>query len=239
MTESFTIRVDGRVIQAHHGQTILEAAEQAGIYIPRLCDHPDLSPHGSCRICTVIANGRSCAACTQPAEPNMEVKNRHPRVEAWRKQVIAMLFVEGNHFCPSCEKSGGCELQALGYLHGMTAIEHPHLFPRRAVDGSHPDILLDHNRCVLCGRCVRASRDVDGKRVFQFVGRGLEKHITLNAEAHLDHAGLDRKDKAVSVCPVGAILRKRKGYVVPVGERKFDHVPIGSDVEAHDEDKVT
>jgi len=239
MTDSFTIRVDGRVIEARQGQTIMEATEQAGIYIPRLCDHPDLRAHGSCRICTVLANGRSVAACTQPVERDMEVKNRHPRVEAWRRQLIAMLFVEGNHFCPCCEKSGNCELQALGYLHGMTATQHPHLFPRRAVDGSHPDILLEHNRCVLCGRCVRASRDVDGKQVFQFAGRGLNRHITVNTEAQLDHPGLDLKDKAVSVCPVGAILKKHKHYGVPVGERKFDHDPIASDVESHDQDKVT
>ncbi|MBT3340674.1 MAG: 2Fe-2S iron-sulfur cluster binding domain-containing protein [Planctomycetes bacterium] len=231
MTDSFTINVDGRDIQATKGQTILEAAEAAGIYIPRLCHHPELKPHGSCRICTVIANGRSCTSCTQPAEPDMEVQNNHPQVEMWRKQLIEMLFVEGNHFCPFCEKSGGCELQALGYRHGLTATQHPHLFPRREIDATHPDIMVDHNRCVLCGRCVRASRDVDGKRVFQFVERGPEKRVAVNSDAKLSRTDVDLTDKAVGVCPVGAILPKRQGYVAPVGAREFDHTPIGTSVE--------
>jgi [NiFe] hydrogenase diaphorase moiety small subunit len=92
--------------------------------------------------------------------------------------------------------------------------------------------MIDHNRCILCGRCVRASRDLDGKHVFGFVGRGPEKKIAVNAEARLADTELDVTDKAAESCPVGAILKKRVGFATPVGERKYDHKPIGSEIES-------
>jgi len=99
------------------------------------------------------------------------------------------------------------------------------------VDASHPDIFIDHNRCILCARCVRASQDLDGKNVFGFVGRGRHKRVAVNAEARLVDTDIDITDKAINVCPVGAILRKRVGYAVPIGKRLYDHKPIGSDIE--------
>jgi [NiFe] hydrogenase diaphorase moiety small subunit len=143
-----------------------------------------------------------------------------------------MLLVEGNHFCMFCEKSGNCELQALAYRLGIMAPKHPYQFPHRQADASHPEIFIDRNRCVLCGRCVQASRDLDGKNVFQFVGRGAGKRVAVNAEACLSDTDVDVTDEAVSLCPVGAILRKRTGYGVPIGQRLYDHRPIGSDIEA-------
>jgi [NiFe] hydrogenase diaphorase moiety small subunit len=148
-----------------------------------------------------------------------------------RTEIIEMLFVEGNHFCMYCEKSGDCELQALAYRYGITAPKYPYQYPNRDVDASHPDILLDRNRCILCSRCVRASRDLDGKNVFQFVGRGKNRRIAVNSDARLADTNVDVSDKAIDVCPVGAILRKRVGYTVPVGKRTYDKQPIGSDVE--------
>jgi [NiFe] hydrogenase diaphorase moiety small subunit len=106
------------------------------------------------------------------------------------------------------------------------------MFPKREVDASHPDVFVDRNRCVLCGRCVRASRDVDGKHVFDFVGRGPHKHIAVDAEARLADTALAAGDKAVEACPVGCLLKKRTAYQVPVGQRLYDHEPIGSDIEA-------
>ncbi|MFO8070522.1 MAG: 2Fe-2S iron-sulfur cluster-binding protein [Polyangia bacterium] len=232
MSEEFTIEIDGVEVGAEAGQTIMEAADVAGIYIPRLCALDELSPHGSCRLCTVKANGRPQAACTQPVAPGMAVENDTEELNAMRAAIVDMLFVEGNHFCMFCEKSGNCELQALAYRFGITAPRYPYMFPQRDVDASHPDIFIDHNRCILCARCIRASRDVDGKNVFQFVGRGHEKRVAVNAEARLADTNVDVTDKAIDVCPVGAILRKRVGYEVPVGKRQYDHEPIGSEIEA-------
>lgn len=231
MSEKITFTIDGETVEAKQGETILQAATRAGVYIPHLCYQKDLTPFGSCRMCTVLVNGRPQSACTQPAGPNMVVENDTEKLNTHRKNILDMLFVEGNHFCMFCEKSGGCELQALAYRYGITAPKYPYRFPKREVDASHADIFIDRNRCVLCGRCVTASKDVDGKNVFQFVGRGTEKRVAVNAEAKLVDTDINAADKAVDVCPVGAILRKREGYKTPVGQRKFDVSPIGSDIE--------
>jgi [NiFe] hydrogenase diaphorase moiety small subunit len=223
--------IDGKEVQGQPGQSILEAAQQAGVYIPRLCYMKGLIPHGSCRVCTVLVNGRPQAACTQPVAPGMVVENNTDKVNGIRRNIVDMLFVEGNHYCMFCEKSGNCELQAMAYRLGIAAPKYPYQFPQRDVDASHPDVMIDRNRCILCGRCVRSSRDVDGKHVFDFVGRGPHKRVAVNAEMRLADTKLAVGDKAVQACPVGAILKKRVGYAVPVGQRLYDHEPIGSEIE--------
>ena len=232
MSNTFTFTIDGVEVQAEPGQTILEAADAAGIYIPRLCWMKGLVPYGSCRVCTVMVNGRPQAACTQPAAPGAVVLNENEKLTAFRKNIIEMLFVEGNHFCMFCEKSGNCELQALAYRLGILVPKYPYQNPVRDVDASHPDIFIDQNRCIMCARCIRASRDLDGKNVFQFVGRGAKKKVGVNASARLTDTKMDITDKAADACPVGAILKKRVGYAVPVGKRLYDQKPIGSDIEA-------
>ncbi|HID75995.1 MAG TPA: NADP oxidoreductase, partial [Planctomycetaceae bacterium] len=130
-----------------------------------------------------------------------------------------------------CEKSGSCELQALAYRFGITAPRYPYLWPQRELDASHPDIFIDRNRCILCARCVRASRDVDGKHVFGFYGRGPGKRVAVNAHARLADTDAAVTDKALEVCPVGALVPKHQGFTVPIGQRPFDQRPIGSDTQ--------
>jgi [NiFe] hydrogenase diaphorase moiety small subunit len=231
MSDNVTLTIDDVEIQGRPGQTILEAAEEAGIYIPRLCHKKGLIPFGSCRVCTVLVNGRPQAACTQPIAPGIVVESSTEKVALIRKDIIDMLFVEGNHYCMFCEKSGSCELQAMAYRFGILAPKYPYMFPKREVDASHPDILIDHNRCIRCARCVRASRDLDGKEVFGFVNRGLHKELAVNATARLVDTNADVTDKAMDVCPVGALLKKRTGYATPIGTRTYDHKPIGSEIE--------
>jgi [NiFe] hydrogenase diaphorase moiety small subunit len=129
-----------------------------------------------------------------------------------------------------CEKSGNCELQGMAYRLGVAAPKHPYLFPTRDVDASHPDVLIDRDRCILCGRCVRSSKELDGKNVFQFVGRGGHTRVAVNA-AELKGTDMAVSDKAARNCPVGAIIVKRVGYAVPIGQRLYDHKPIGSEIE--------
>ena len=233
--ETITITLDGREIQGRPGQTILEAAQAANVYIPRLCWMEGLTPAGSCRLCTVRVNGRPQSACTQPIAPGMVVENDSEEIRELRRDLIDMLFVEGNHFCMFCEKSGNCELQALAYRFGITAPKYPFMFPRRELDATHPEIVIERNRCVLCGRCVRASRELDGKSVFGFVGRGKDKRIAVNAEVGLAETGAAATDRAVDACPTGSLLHKRVGFAVPVGRREFDHAPIGSEIETRGE----
>jgi len=227
-----TFTIDGVEIRGAPGQTILEAAEAAGVYVPRLCWMKDLKPAGSCRVCTVRVNGRPQSACTQPIAPGMVVENDTEEMRELRRDLIDMLFVEGNHFCMFCEKSGNCELQALAYRFGITAPKYPFMFPQRDLDASHPEIFLDRNRCILCGRCVRASQELDGKHVFGFVGRGTTKRVAVNAPNCLVETEAEAADQAVAACPTGSLLVKRVGYAVPVGQRRFDSQPIGSEIES-------
>lgn len=224
---SGTFELDGRPVPFATGQSILQAALAAGVYVPHLCFHPEFKPHGSCKVCTVKVNGRAAASCTTPAQEGQHVESNTPELNDARRALVQFLFVEGNHFCPSCEQSGRCTLQATGYALDMTNPQFNPLFPSRPVDASHPDLLLDFNRCILCELCVRASSEVDGKDVFALCGRGITKHLIVNAESgRLGDTELSVSDKAAEVCPVGVILRKRKGFDVPIGQRRFDVHPI-------------
>ena len=211
------------------GQTIIEAARAAGHYIPHLCWHPDFAPHGSCKLCTVKANGRFISACTARAEPAMTVENRTAELDDKRRTLLQLLFVEGNHFCPSCEKSGNCALQATAYELGMLTPHFDHFYPDRPVDASHAEVMLDFNRCIMCELCVRASHQVDGKDVFALSGRGLKSHLIVNsASGLLADSTFAASDRAASVCPVGVILKKRVGFVTPIGARTYDLAPISA-----------
>jgi [NiFe] hydrogenase diaphorase moiety small subunit len=229
-----TFTIDEQPIPFTPGQTILEAAKAAGIYIPHLCYHPDFTAHGGCKMCTVLVNGRTQTACTHKAQAGQEVDVDTPELNAMRRTLVQMLFIEGNHFCPGCEKSGACQLQALGYEYEMMSPHFVELFPERNVDASHPDVLIEFNRCVLCELCVRASRDVDHKEVFAIAGRGQDAKLIINSPTgKLGDSALAVTDRAVQVCPVGAIIVKRVGFsAAPIGERLYDNNPISAEVEA-------
>lgn len=222
-----TLTIDGKRIAFQEGDTIMDAALLAGVYIPHLCHRPGYRPHGSCKVCTVSVNGRNVAACTFRAGDGMVVETETPELADTRRALVEMLFVEGNHVCPACEKTGECDLQAVAYHVGMLATRFDLMFPERDLDASHPDVLLDRNRCILCDLCVRASREVDGKNVFAIGGRGLKSRLLVNAASgRLGDTELEATDAAVSVCPVGSILPKRQAYQTPVGQRKYDVKPI-------------
>jgi [NiFe] hydrogenase diaphorase moiety small subunit len=219
--------LDGSELPFAPGETVLQAATRAGRYIPHLCWHPDFAAHGSCRLCHVKVNGRLVAACTQPVSAALEVESDTEEINAQRKTLLQMLFVEGNHFCPSCEKSGNCLLQATAYQMGMTGPHFEEFYPDRPVDASHPDILLDLNRCILCSLCVRASHEIDGKNVFATGGRGRMRHLLVNSDSgRLADTDMTLDDRAASICPVGAILPKRRGFAIPIGQRRFDLQPL-------------
>ena len=234
---SFTL--DGVDIEFLAGDTIMDAALRADAYIPHLCHNPEFEPHGSCRVCLVEANGRCVSACTQPAAAGMQVDSASQAIGDARRSLLQMLFVEGNHVCPGCEKSGACQLQAVAYYTNMLSPHFTHFFPRREVDASHPDFAIDYNRCILCELCVRASRDVDGKNVFALSGRGIGSHLVVNSPSgRLGDSAFAATDKAAHVCPVGAILPKHRGYEQPIGERLYDLQPISvvGDVAAHEQE---
>ncbi|MGB5443225.1 MAG: 2Fe-2S iron-sulfur cluster-binding protein [Gammaproteobacteria bacterium] len=239
MSDTNTFTLDGIAIEFSDGDTIMDAAMRAGAYIPHLCHNPEFTPHGSCRVCIVEVNGRQVSACTHPAAAGLEVDNGSDAIVEERRNLLQMLFVEGNHMCPGCEKSGACQLQAVAYYTGMLSPHYTHFFPQRSVDASHPDTAIDFNRCILCELCVRASRDIDHKNVFSITGRGIGSQLTINSPTgKLGDSTFSASDKAAHVCPVGAILPKHRGYDQPIGERLYDRQPISivGDVAAHEPD---
>jgi [NiFe] hydrogenase diaphorase moiety small subunit len=219
--------LDGVDVEFQPGETILQAATRAGHFIPHLCSQPGFHPGGSCRLCIVKVNGRAGAACTIKAAADQEVDNSTEELNHHRRTLLRLLFIEGNHFCPSCEKSGNCLLQATAYQLEMRGPRFEEFYPNRQVDASHPDILLDFNRCILCGLCVQASRDVDGKNIFDIGGYGIGAHLVINSESGLlGDTDMALTDRAASVCPVGVILPKRVGFAIPIGERQYDAKPL-------------
>lgn len=214
----------------HKGQYIVDAARENGIYIPTLCNIPDLKPRGACRICNVSVNGKLMTACTTPVANGMVIETDTEELKDLRKAIVELMFTEGNHFCPSCQKSGDCELQALAYRFNMMVPRFKYLFPARDIEATNPKLIKDHNRCILCKRCIRAIKDNKGRSIFAFGKRGHK--ITINIDTELAKNISDKKAKeAADICPVGAILLRENGFTKPIGKRKYDHQPIGSEIE--------
>ncbi len=230
MNNKIKFKIDGKEIITEKGKTVVEAAHDNGVYIPTLCNFPGVPPKGSCRMCTIKINNRFMTSCTTPAAAGMEVENDTPEINEFRKSIIELLFVSGNHFCPSCEKSGNCELQALAYRYQMMVPRYPFSFPQKEVDASSPKIIKDQNRCVLCQRCMKTIKTENDERYFAFNKRGNELEVVLDEE--LGKEITDELAKlAMENCPVGSIIYKEVGFVEPIGTRKYDKEPIGSDID--------
>lgn len=230
MSQIVKFTIDNKECMASQGEYIVDAARENGVYIPTLCNIPKLKPRGACRVCTVIVNGRLMTACTTPVADGMKIENETKELNDLRKQIVELLFVEGNHLCPSCEKSGNCELQALAYRFKMLAPRYQFLFPRREVEAFNPKLIKDHNRCILCKRCIRAIKDSKGRSIFAFKKRGHRLEINLDPELGdqlTDALALE----AMNICPVGALLVREVGFKIPIGCRKYDKKPIGSEIE--------
>ena len=220
------ITIDGVEILAKEGQSIVEAARDHGIKIPTLCDFKSLPPAGTCRLCAVKVKGKILPGCTTPVSYGMVIENESPSLKDLRKGLIEMLFVEGNHMCPSCEKSGNCELQHLGYQYQMTAPRFSFLFPQRKIDANLPHLLLEHNRCIQCLRCARGIKAKDGHDLFGFVKRGRDIRISVDSS---DPEALTEEtaQKAMDICPVGALIKKSTAFHTPIGKRRFDPTQEG------------
>jgi len=233
MGNTIKFKIDGKECTGEEGQMMLDAAADNGIYIPNLCHLRNSIPAGSCRLCTIKMNGRPQAACTTPLTPDcngMVIESNTPELIDLRKTIVELLFVEGNHFCPSCEKSGNCDLQGLAYRFQMMVPQFPYTFPPKDVDAEAPKIYLDRNRCILCKKCIRSVKSDSGKNIFAFFKRGAKLEIRIDHELAASLTD-EQALKAMEICPVGAILKKEIGFKVPIGKRKYDTKPIGSDIE--------
>lgn len=211
-----TLQINNCGVAVPAGTTLLQAARQAGVAIPTLCYLEGLSAAAACRLCLVEVSGadghaepRLLAACVTTATEGMRVQTDTPPLQEIRRTVIELLFTEGNHVCAICVANGHCELQTLAVEVGMDHSRLPYRFPARSVDLSHPQFGLDHNRCILCTRCVRVCDEVEGAHVWDVGWRGEHCRIISGLEepwgavSACTHCG-----KCVEVCPTGALFHK-------------------------------
>ena len=222
-----TLVLDGRTVEVSAGETIMTLARREDVYIPHLCYHPALPPGSNCRLCVVEVNGVLHTACNTPAQPGSTVMTQSERLHTVRLGLLQLLFTEGNHICPACERSGDCELQALAYREKMLDPHFTPVFPVFAIDASHPDVILDRNRCIHCQLCVQASERLDGKSVFAMSGRGHNAQLVVQTDSgKLGDSTLTANDAAARICPVGALMPRKGAWRQPIGERRYDRVPI-------------
>jgi formate dehydrogenase major subunit len=214
MEKMINLRINGRQIRARSGQTVLEAAKGAGIDIPSLCHHPAIAPHGACRICLVeIERQRTLQpACTFPASEGMKVETESPKVVEERKFVLQMLFSERNHYCMFCEMSGDCELQALAYRYGLDHWLYQNPYPKIPVDGTRKYFIMDHNRCILCRRCIRACSELAANNTLGVKFRGAKTMVSADMDISFGESTCVACGSCLQVCPTGALIDRKSAY---------------------------
>lgn len=207
-----TLIIDDREVSGRRGQTILEVARENDIHIPTLCHLDGLSEVGACRLCLVEIKGNSklLPACVATISEGMEVSTHTERLQKHRRTILELLFAERNHICSVCVANGNCELQALGQSQGLTHVRLPYRNPDLHVDASHERFTVDHNRCILCTRCVRVCAEIEGAHVWDVMGRGINSLVITDLNDPWGGSSCTRCGKCVQVCPTGALFDKSK-----------------------------
>jgi bidirectional [NiFe] hydrogenase diaphorase subunit len=219
-----TLTIDGKEVSAREGETILQVARENGIDIPTLCYLEGLEPIGACRLCLVEVKGinRLVPACVTQVEEGMEVVTNSERLIKYRQMILELLFSERNHTCSVCVVNGHCELQRLAQRLGVTHIRFPYRYPNLPIDASHERFVIDHNRCVLCTRCVRVCDEIEGAHVWDVMGRGINSRIIADLSQPWGTSEVCTScGKCVHVCPTGALFEKGKAVAEMEKRRQF------------------
>jgi bidirectional [NiFe] hydrogenase diaphorase subunit len=230
--KKFSIRIDGELVQIAEGRTILEAARESGRSIPTLCHFDGLRDIGACRLCVVEVSGvaRLLPACTTPVQDGMSVTTNSPKLMSYRRMIVELLLAERNHTCSVCVSNGHCQLQSVATQLGVASVRYMYSYPKLGVDLSHERYVLDHNRCILCGRCVRVCGDTEGAHVWNVGFRGVDARIVSDLNRPwAESQTCTNCGKCVQACPTGALAEKgraveemvkRSQQVVGVAMRK-------------------
>lgn len=219
-----TFKIDGQDVSGRENETILDIARENGIFIPTMCFLEGLSAVGACRLCLVEVKGISklLPACVTRIEEGIEVTTNSERLARYRKTILELLFAEGNHVCSVCVSNGHCDLQTLAQKLGMDHVHVPYRYPRRHVDASHARFVIDHNRCILCMRCVRVCDEIEGAHTWDVMGRGVMSNVITDLnEAWGNSDTCTSCGKCVQVCPTGALFEKGKSVAEMSKRREF------------------
>jgi bidirectional [NiFe] hydrogenase diaphorase subunit len=218
-----TLIIDGKDVSGREDQTILEVARENGIRIPTMCHLEGLTNIGACRVCLVEVKGarRLLPACVTRVEEGMEVQTNTAQLQKYRRMIIELMFSARNHICSVCVSNGYCELQSAAQRLGVTHISVPYRYPTLPVDASHDRFAVDHNRCILCTRCVRVCHEIEGAHTWDVMGRGVEARVITDLNQPWGSSETCTScGKCINVCPTGALFEKGKA-VAEMTKRQF------------------
>jgi len=219
-----TLVIDGKQVSASEDQSILQVARENGIDIPTICNLEGLSSVGACRLCLVEVKGspKLFPACVTSVTEGMEVTTTSDRLARYRRRILELLFAERNHICSVCVSNNHCELQSMAQKLGMSHVRFPYMYPSLEVDASHARFTMDHNRCILCTRCVRVCDEIEGAHTWDLMGRGTQaRTITDLNQAWGSSDSCTSCGKCVQVCPTGALSEKGKAAGEMLKARQF------------------
>jgi len=208
-----TLTLDGQPVSAREGASLLEVCQEHGAPLPTLCHLDGLSDIGACRLCMVEVEGQRklAAACVTQAQEGMQVTTGSERLRRYRRQIVELLFAERNHVCAVCVANGRCDLQRLAAELGIDHVRYEYQYPALPLDASHPRFVVDHNRCVLCTRCVRVCDEIEGAHTWDVAGRGSACRVVTDLAAPWrDALSCTACGKCVQVCPTGALFEKEQ-----------------------------
>ncbi|RJP29972.1 MAG: bidirectional hydrogenase complex protein HoxU [Candidatus Omnitrophota bacterium] len=219
-----TFKIDDRDVSAREDETILAVARQNGIFIPSLCYMDGLTPIGACRLCMVEIKGSTklFASCVTRVEEGIEVITNSKRLQKYRLRILEFLFSERNHICSVCVSNGHCELQSMADQLGLTHVRVPYRYPIQPVDATHERFVVDHNRCILCARCVRVCDEIEGAHTWDIMGRGVEARVITDLNKPWGESeSCTNCSKCVHVCPTGALSEKGKSTAEMKKKQQF------------------
>jgi len=221
--KELTLSINDKQVKGKEGNTVLDVCRANDIFVPTLCHLEGLADVGACRMCVVEIEKerRPIPACTYPAREGLVVRTSTERLEKYRRQTLELLFTERNHFCFFCAASGECELQGLAYHYRMDHVRYPYTFPNLPTDALNDYLVLDHNRCILCGRCVRVCGEVVGNHTLDFSKRGWRTMVTADLDQPLGESSCISCGACVQACPTGALFSKVSAYRGRASEGKF------------------